>query len=486
VNTDAPIDFLAGCVPATTGNPILEQVRDRGANAALALYRLVKTAMVHSADNQALLQTATQSQEVLSDFAAAIGNSVSITFAGDSVFANGQLVRASRKVYELLWDLRKLLQKCEVSEVVIDPLATPHDLLGFAALTATCLRDPARRGALLSTTMPNVAVRKIEPVLQRSEREEDFELRERIVRFYASSLLVMRRFFDDVAQGITFLPFRAKRVSQRLVTLSETNDPTLLGLMTMTHAHRDDAGRALQTAILAVVLAREITTDRVALSRLAMAALVADCGRVRLAGKEGRDRFVPLGDTDNAAVPAATSAVNIATGGVNVASAFRTVVCNETTWMEREALLGPLYNRQKNSLAAARILRLVRAVLDRLAPRDTSAPMTPTDAIAEVATLPDVDPVLVRLLVKAFGLIPVGSVVELDTGEWAVVLAPSSDMGALDRPRIKVLTDRQGKALTHPVTLELDAPAAARALPRISHIIPPAQVKFNVTRAFLV
>lgn len=479
-------DFLAYCEPATTGNPVLEEVRDRSANAVLALYRVAKTGMVHAADNQALLQTCEQSLGILQDFAAAVGSAFALTFAGDSVFVNGQLVRASRKIYELINELRLLLKRCHVTEVVIAADVTQDDLLGFAAVMSSTLRDSGARTGLLDAKIPHVVVRKVDPTLERRENEDALEMRERILRFYAAALLVLRRFFDDVAQGVVPLPHRIKRIAQKLITLSESADPTLLGLITMTHAHRDDAGRALQTAILVVALCREITTDRVALARIALSALMGDVGRVRIAGTQGRDRLVPLGDADDMAVPALTAAVSVATGGVSAAAAQRAVVGFETTWIEREELLGPVHGRERTTLIASRLLRLVRSVLDRLAPRDTTPPAAPMDAVAAAAELGDVDPVLVRLLLRALGIIPVGTVVEFETGEWAVVVGPSANPEALDRPRVKLLTDREGHALDPPKLVDLGSSGDVRQHPRISHILPPTQTRFNVTRSFVV
>ena len=82
-------DFLAHCQASTTGNPILERIKDRGAEAVLAIYRLVKNGLVHALDNQAVIQSAAQSRQILADFAAVVGNNVSITFLDDTIFVCG-------------------------------------------------------------------------------------------------------------------------------------------------------------------------------------------------------------------------------------------------------------------------------------------------------------------------------------------------------------------------------------------------------------
>jgi hypothetical protein len=258
----------------------------------------------------------------------------------------------------------------------------------------------------------------------------------------------------------------------------------MLGLSAMANAHRDDAGRAVQTALLSVLVGRQIMDDRIALSRLAMAALMADVGRVRIAGPAGRDRFVPLSDLDDARVPTETSTVCLATGGLNVANALRTVVATECNWLERQKLLPPLY-LGKGPLPQSEILRTVRALLDRIAPRDASRPDSPADALQSVASEPGVDRVVLRLLIRTVGVIPAGSVVEFETGEWAVVVGPSSNPAAPHLPIVRLVTDRKGRALEQPRELDLGAPAAGRQYPRIGGIIDSARAKFNVTRALV-
>jgi len=218
-----------------------------------------------------------------------------------------------------------------------------------------------------------------------------------------------------------------------------------------------------------------------------MTALMGDVGKVRVAGVKGRDELIELGDSAQAQVPAATATVCIATGGVNVPSALRTVVSTEATWLERERLLGPLYQKQRGPLTEAQILRLARAVVDELAPRDAAVPArSPLDALEAVSGTPGIDPVLLRLLIQAMGLLPTGSVVEFETGEWGVVIGPSKAENAFDRPVVKLVTDRAGKALEPPREVDLGSSGSGtRVYPRITNVLPPKQARFNVTRVFL-
>jgi hypothetical protein len=478
-------DFLARCVSGTSGNPELEHIREKGAEAVLAMHRAVKIATFHAFENDAVKRTVEQSHAVLNEFAATIGGVFSVTFVDDTIFVSGQLLRATRAIYEAAAELGELLNRCNVSEVSVTAEVTKEDVGAFALATVKALRDPALAATLVDQKIPGITFRKIELALARREREGDLPLESRFLRLYASALVVLRRFFDGIAAGSPVVVHRVKRIAQAFVSLVEKGDAGLLALTTLANAHRDDAGRALQTAILALALGRQLTEDRVTLARLVMSAMLTDVGRVKVAGTEGRDRFVPLGDEVESSVPSVASAISIVTGGVNPQAAERTVVVFEANWVERQQLLGPVHGGKLPPLLVARMLRVVRVVHERLAPRDASRPLPILDALREAARVPGVDATLLKLLVHALGLTPAGSVVELETGEWGVVVGPSANPDAIDRPRVRLVVDRKGQVLDPPQEVDLGAPLQQVRLPKITRIVGPAEARFNVTRALV-
>jgi hypothetical protein len=133
----AETGFLVHCVAETTGNPLLEEIRDRSAEAALAVFRVAKNSLVHAIENDAMVQCAEQSTGVLTAFAGEIGTAAAITFIDDTVFVCGQLLRASRKIYEATQELGKLLFRAGVSEVSFEATLTTQNMLDFAAPCAT-------------------------------------------------------------------------------------------------------------------------------------------------------------------------------------------------------------------------------------------------------------------------------------------------------------------------------------------------------------
>jgi hypothetical protein len=473
--------FLAACKATDSRNKAMEEIRDKGAEVILAVFRMFKNSLVHSVENKAVAQTVEESHSIITDFAAIVGGQVSITFVEDTIFVCGQLLRASRSIYESALEVGKLLGRVGVSEVSFAAEVTVADMMKMCAAFSTSSRHPEQRGLLLETKLDNCAVRKLDSSLQSQEDENKLPPMERTLRAYASALVVMRQFFERMAQGRTVLPHRVKRVAQRMVTLADTDEGALMAITTLANAHRDEAGRAVQAAILCVVIGRRLSPSRAALAQLAMAALMTDVGRVRIAGVQGLERYVPLADDAERAVPALTSSLCIATGGVNVQNAVRTVTAYEATALERTELIGPVYKRQMTPTMQAKILHVVRMLLDRLAPRDaTRRALSPLDALAALTHVPNVDEVSYKLLVQAVGVLPTGTVVEFETGEWGIVIGPSSNPAAVARPRIKLITDRSGQVFAKPKMIDLGEPSQGRRFPPIKGIIEPSRAKFNV------
>jgi hypothetical protein len=353
-------------------------------------------------------------------------------------------------------------------------------LLAFCEAFATAVRDPTQRARMLQAKLNHVLVRQVDTSLQGNRDTEDLPEMEKTLRAYASALVVLREFYERISQGKTVLPHRVKRVAQRMVSMAESDEGPLLAMTTLANAHRDEAGRAVQAAILAIIAARRLTQDRNALSQLAMAALMADVGRARIAGSSG-EKLVTLSEDVERVIPALTSSLCISTGGVNVQNALRTVSAYEATHLERQELLGPLYKRAMSPMIQSKILFLVRQLLDRLAPRDITRAMSPLDALASLAGQPNIDEMVYKLLIQAVGVMPTGTVVEFETGEWGIVVGQSTNRAALARPRVKLITDRTGQVFAKPKEIDLGAPSQGRRFPRITGIIEPKKAHFNVT-----
>lgn len=268
-----------------------------------------------------------------------------------------------------------------------------------------------------------------------------------------------------------------ERIAQSIAATSANS--VLPAIVTLASSARDDAARAVQSACLSVAAARRHVRNPRALRRLALAALLVDSGRARLAGSASVDLdvFHDLPDELEALVPACSAALALSSArSPSLESASATAF--EVAWLERPRL-GPLYAGELEARLSSRLVFVVRRFLARMSPRGADATASPFDALRALVAEDGADLTALGILVDAIGILPVGTVVEVDSGEWAVV-SPSQTPTPPDRPVMRFLTDRNGSAHDH-------APLVRRANPvTIVRAIPAAETRFNLARAFFL
>ena len=437
-----------------------EQARELAANVVQAIFRLVKLSTLHSIENQAVVRQVEETVQLINDYGLRAGMNVSILFAYGSIFVGGQLLKANRSIYEGATELGEVLKKGGASELGIAKDVRAADLYSFCSAIADVQR--ASSPQKLERPSPRIRLRAVsESALKRGMAVERLQPTAAIVRTYASAVVIMRRFLEDLQKGRYFLPQRVKRIAQGLVDLSEGETPAFLGVTAVRNANHDEAGRAVNTAILSVSIARQITTDQVTLVRLAMAALLFDTGRPRLAGVRpgaGRPGIIPqLSEQQEAEVPAGTAVVLTALGRVNEPSVMRTVIGYEAHWVRRQKRLGPLYKGLRQATIQSRIIATARSFNDLLTPAPGATPMSADEAIArlEADATEAADRTVLRLLFGALGIFPTGTLVELSTGEVALVVQTHPHPSKYSQPRVRIVFDASGGALQGNFELDL-------------------------------
>ena len=449
-----------------------EHARDLGAGVVVALYRLARLAQVHDLTNQAFVRQLEQTHQIISDYCLRAGTNVNILFAQKAIFVAGQLLKGSRGTYESAAELGEILEWCGGSELAIARDVTPPELLALAEAISTAMRSERGRG--FRSPSNRIRLRAVNDAARlRGLELEALDFEQRIVRNYASAVVIMRRFFEDLAASRYVLPRRIKRVAQNLVDLSAGTTPAFLGVTEVRNANHDDAGRAVNTAILAVAMARELTSDRATLAQIAMAAMMHDVGRPRAAAlaSAGGPRMsgltARLSEDAEDRLAAGTAAVLTALGRVNEPSITRTVVAFEALWLRRQEYLGPVYRGVRPPTLHARIVTIARRYNDLLTPAPGLAPPLPELAIAALAGELDepADRTLLRALAAALGIYPAGTVVELSTGEVAEVVPAADRGGAAGRLRVRLVMDAHGGVLASPGEIDLAAGKGSDARP---------------------
>ncbi len=164
-----------------------------------------------------------------------------------------------------------------------------------------------------------------------------------------------------------------------------------------------------------------------------------------------------LSDAQEDEMPPGTAVVLTALGRVNEPSVMRTVMGYEAHWLRREKALGPLYRGLRTASMQARIIATARAFNDKLTPAAGATALPADEAIAELeqAATDAADRTALRLLIGALGLFPTGTLVELSTGEVAIVVQTPASPALYSQPQVRIVLDATGGSLARPVAIDL-------------------------------
>jgi hypothetical protein len=96
------------------------------------------------------------------------------------------------------------------------------------------------------------------------------------------------------------------------------------------------------------------------------------------------------------------------------------------------------------------------------------------------------DALLLKLFVNCVGIIPIGSLVMLQTNELAVVLKPATDKVNAERPLVKVITDPQGSSIDNGREIDLtEKDEIGDYRHNIIRLIDNTEYKFDTSRYFV-
>jgi len=304
------------------------------------LFRLFRVGSFHLPNNEAVLGAVDKTLETLRSIERESGvGRLSVMFVDGTVFVNGSLLMAPREVYEAAVDLSGFLERFGYNELIMSVAAEREHVVALAA----CFHENVTKALTEDPDAP-VALRRVKAEVLASLRSTPTSPRDRLARAYASTVVTLRYVYENELAGVTVNPKGLKRLVQQFVSVT-LDEPLQIVLLARTrNLHDDDAGRSVKAVAVTLACARLITSDVRILTRMAMAALFADLGRVRAASiAEGRPReamnLVPaLTDDQIRHLPAATALTMAILGGVHDESLQRAVIAYESQlvdWSEK-------------------------------------------------------------------------------------------------------------------------------------------------------
>lgn len=355
----------------------------------------------------------------------------------------------------------------EVGEVahLIDVLnLRPSDLQRLGGAAAALQQREVRRIAV-SSEPPHLA-------------EEQFQVRLDPRDVYRAGLRVVDELYHQASHDLPLDLKKAGMVVSSLIDVMTEDRTALLGIAALRLYDEETAHHSVNVAVLSLLIGMHLQLERPLQNALGLAALLHDIGKVR----------IPREILTKQEPPTAEERVQVRRHTLYGAHLLRNL-----PGLLRLAMVVAFEHHANFNLSgypriAAKTAPHPITCIVQLADFYDAAtasvgsvrcPMLPHEAVTFILERAGTifDPALVPVFVRAVGRYPAGSLVELSSGETAVVVGPGEQ--AIERPMVKIVADPERQPLV-PRTLSLEGMIDLH----IVRAVDPAEVGFD-TAAYL-
>lgn len=283
---------------------------------------------------------------------------------------------------------------------------------------------------------------------------------------------------------------QAKRAIQNIIDLMVDDEPTVLGLTTLRCHDQYTHNHSVNVSLLSMALANRVGFPKMELADLGLAALFHDMGKSNIP-MEVLNKPGEFTDDDWVAMR------NHPTEGVLTLSKMRGITnlpgrmaaASFEHHMNLDFSGYPKLTVPWTISLTGRILTIADCydamTSSRVYRRE---PMSPSKVLNMMLSKSGkaFDAVLLKLFVNCVGIIPIGSLVMLETSELAVVLKPATDKANAERPFIRVITDPQGNPVDHGREVDLtEKDETGDFRHNIIRLIDNTEYKFDTSRYFV-
>lgn len=283
---------------------------------------------------------------------------------------------------------------------------------------------------------------------------------------------------------------QAKRAIQNIVDLMMDDEATILGLTTLRCHDQYTHNHSVNVSLLSIALANRAGYPKVELADLGLAALFHDMGKSTIP-MEVLNKPGEFTDEDWATMRSHPTegvlSLSKLRGITNLPG--RMAAASFEHHMNLDFSGYPKLTVPWTVSLTGRILTIADCydamTSSRVYRRE---PMSPSKVLNMMFAKSgqSFDPVLLKLFVNCVGIIPIGSLVMLETSELAVVLKPAADKEQAERPWVKVITDQQGTPVEQGRELDLtERDETGEFRHHIIRLIDNTEYRFDTSRYFV-
>jgi HD-GYP domain-containing protein (c-di-GMP phosphodiesterase class II) len=395
-----------------------------------------------------------------------------IRVVGDFFFLNETRLRLDLSNFATFGSFASALHTQGIGAVEIDPGVQQSEWAPFVSML---LRKPGADGKPFEGFMERLASAPVQHIRVRSETDvedpqDDEEKLTAAKRTYAQSVKVAKDVLGDMRLGKAVNVRKVKRAVQGIVDQVLSNESSMITMTTLRDFDEYTFTHCVNVSIFSVVMGQRLGLERIQLYELGLGALFHDIGKQRL-DFDIINKAGGLTDEEwNHLKEHPTEGLLLLFDMHGFADVpYRQMLMAYEHHMKIDLSGYPPNKRTREPSLFSRIVAVADGFDAGTSVRSYQFEPWPPDAVLqEMRDNPKrgFDPLLVKALITATGVYPVGTLVILDTHELAVVAQVNPDPALLHRPRVKVISDPVGLPLPEPKLLDLAEADPATGAPR--------------------
>lgn len=459
------------------------------------LNTLLKTSRLHNHNNAALDKPVQAMLTLIHTLAH--DHPVTIRIQNDFFFLGDRHLKVTPQQMLVLSNVIDTFNTWNMGGLTFSPTTSASDLRCFASLFVTL--DPSVnsiddfRHALASLNVSSITIENPHTLFVTTLAEDSSLKLRRKARMkvaYEKTSEAISRLHQTAREGGTLSFKQAKRAIQNVVDLMMQDEPAMLGFTTLRCHDQYTQEHSVNVALLSMALGNRVGYTKVELADLGLAALFHDVGKCAISldilnkpcefspeeweimqthPTEGVLMLVKLRGIGH--IPIHMAAASFEHHMNYDSSGYPKLVVPWTQSLSsRIVSIADCYDAMTSSRVYRRQAMTPSAVLQFMIERGGT----------------NFDPTLIKLFVTCIGIIPIGSVVELESGAFAVVLQPAASVADSERPVVKIIADAAGTPLDDGPELDLTAKdETGRYRDRIVRLIDHVQHQFDTSRYFV-
>ena len=436
-----------------------------------ALSRARRTAALYDANHPMVKQTFDEVRQLIEQFLAT-HSSLRLFIHEDTFFLeNTVLLEESLQLYSLLVDLKER----EIGTIEIHTGLESWELGRFVEILNLRAAEVKRLGGatahLEQHEVHHITVGRLQalPPAQKTNLKVDSG------DAYRAGLRVVDELNFQASRGLPLELRKARLVVTWLIDIVTHDKVALMAMSALKNYDEDTCHHSVNVSILSLLVGYKLQFDRTVMATLGLGALLHDIGKVRIP-RDILGRPGPLTSGEQEIIRRHTLYGARMLRDLPHPARLAMVIAFEHH--ANYDLSGyPRITVKKSPHLLTRVVQLADFFdASTAARRVHQRAMLPSEAMKFIldGAGKTFDPVLARAFVEVLGLHPVGSLVELDTGDLAVVVRPAEH--DVSRPAVKVFRNKTGEAIA-PYRVSLDGEPERR----IVRALDPFELGVDVT-----